>query len=90
MTDYLDEIEINLYYNVTNRFSHFIKVFVDLNTIEERITHALQFLGFLKRYNQHIKEKMCKIAMGINTKMKVLKNQKSTLPLVRQITPLWL
>ena len=54
LTVFLDEIEINLFYQITRKFNDIFKAVVDLKKMENEIDSSLEYISTLKNYNRSL------------------------------------
>ena len=48
ISEYLDEVEVNLYYQITNRFEEFMKVIINLNEMTKEIDSSIHNIKNLR------------------------------------------
>ncbi|EGR27391.1 hypothetical protein IMG5_196610 [Ichthyophthirius multifiliis] len=58
LTMHLDEVEINLFYQINNKFNEFLAVILNLNSMQELIANCLQKIQNIKIFNQNLKNKL--------------------------------
>ena len=65
MTEYLDEIELNLYYQITTRFQTFLDMILNLNKMEGEIDESLNKIRKLRDYQTLLRENLLKPSQKI-------------------------
>lgn len=60
MAEYLDEIELNLYYQITTRFQSFLDMILNLNKMEGQIDESLNKIRRLRDYQKLLRENLLK------------------------------
>lgn len=65
MTEYLDEIELNLYYQITTRFQTFLDMILNLNKMEGEIDESLNKIKKLRDYQTLLRENLLKPSQKI-------------------------
>jgi len=55
--EYLDHVELNLYYQITSRFQEFLDVILKLNQMEAQIQNCLYSIKFFRNFNKELKTK---------------------------------
>lgn len=48
LTEYLDHVELNLFYQITNKFHEFMDVIINLNEMEKEVENCLSTIEFYK------------------------------------------
>ncbi len=53
---YLDEVEINLFYQINTRFNQFLTVILNLNSMQKSIDSSLYKITYLRNYTQNLRK----------------------------------
>lgn len=67
LTAYLDDVEINLFYQIYNRFNEFLTVILNLNQMRRAIDDNLSKIEAIKRFNHGLRDRACRSALSIVT-----------------------
>lgn len=78
----MDLIEVNLHYQITERFQEFLDVILKINQMEAQIENALYEIKFFRGFNQMLKEDSKQNVLKISKLQKRKINIQSTLELV--------
>lgn len=55
--EFLDHVELNLYYQITNRFQEFLDVILKLNQMDIQIHNCLHSIKFFREFNKELRVK---------------------------------
>ena len=65
MAEYLDEIELNLFSQITTRFQSFLDMILNINKMEGEINESLDKIRKLRDYQKLLRENLLKPSQKI-------------------------
>jgi vacuolar protein sorting-associated protein 54 len=82
LSEHLDLVEMNLFYQITSRFQEFLDVILKLNEMEKQIENCLNGIHFLRNNNKDYKTKLIAPSVKILTLKRRQLNIQKTLQLL--------
>lgn len=83
LSEYLDEVELNLFHQVTARFHQFVAVIVGVSKMEQEIERSLTNIKSLRNYSRMNKTRMSQIALSIVNMKKRSENMQKVSKIVK-------